>query len=439
MNENRQHIDEFFRDKLFDNEIPAPAEVWNKIDEELKRKKRMFWLKFSISMAASIALIFSTGIGYYFGLHKNLVVSNQRQQSIVVNKLANSAFVASGKNNLKKDNQISFQNSGENKKDVLITNFNSNKVKEVKSEKFRPTNDSMVRMALLPHKDFSIRQAKNLQLLLMYSDKTISDYLENNEVATTVNEEIERPANKESNWLLGGNFAPNYSYRNIQSNSTAVQTSYLNNVEQPILAYSGGLNLNYAAKRWRFESGLYYTQAGQKYVYPQEEDLVKTSTGTTFQIVNNNEIITSNGVIKVSKNLTTSSNFPNTTNSSSTFSELEQKYGFIEIPFIAHYKIIDKKTDVAIAGGMSTDILVKNNVYSGSNNSFSANVGSTINTANVSYVGIFGVSIEIPVFTRINLLFEPRLRYFLNSINNEGSINTHPYSLGVYTGISYKF
>jgi len=34
---------------------------------------------------------------------------------------------------------------------------------------------------------------------------------------------------------------------------------------------------------------------------------------------------------------------------------------------------------------------------------------------------------------------EPRVKYFLNSLNSNSSVRYKPYIFGIYTGVSYEF
>jgi hypothetical protein len=40
---------------------------------------------------------------------------------------------------------------------------------------------------------------------------------------------------------------------------------------------------------------------------------------------------------------------------------------------------------------------------------------------------------------KINIRIEPSIKYYLNELNSSSPIESHPYSIGFYTGINYSF
>ena len=117
---------------------------------------------------------------------------------------------------------------------------------------------------------------------------------------------------------------------------------------------------------------------------------------------------------------------------------VEQRYNYIEVPFMAYYKLIDRKVDLSITGGFSSNILVGNDaVINNSNNSY--DLGPTEGVEHFNFAGVIGVAFEMPVARRLSIHMEPRVKYFLNSINTNDQISTHPYSIGLFSGIAYRF
>jgi hypothetical protein len=63
----------------------------------------------------------------------------------------------------------------------------------------------------------------------------------------------------------------------------------------------------------------------------------------------------------------------------------------------------------------------------------------SINVNNMNYSGAVGIGLEYPILSKLMLNVEPRFKYYLNPIVKNPTYNIHPYSLGVFTGISYVF
>jgi hypothetical protein len=66
-------------------------------------------------------------------------------------------------------------------------------------------------------------------------------------------------------------------------------------------------------------------------------------------------------------------------------------------------------------------------------------IGYLANINTVNYSGNAGVGMIYHMGEKLSLILEPRFRYFLNSVNDSSLPSTRPYSLGLYTGLSYTF
>jgi len=50
-----------------------------------------------------------------------------------------------------------------------------------------------------------------------------------------------------------------------------------------------------------------------------------------------------------------------------------------------------------------------------------------------------GMGFKYGLSRRISLNVEPRIKYYLNSLNSNSSVTYKPYTIGVFTGLSYEF
>jgi hypothetical protein len=465
-------IDDYFRERLLDYSSPAPENSWQVIDTRLKQKKTRMWWTIGLSMAASIALIISLSIGFFLGSrYQNKIADNNVIKKYVSNTNATDnsvkSHVETHKNIIDKENRNDKNNINKNniipQPILMVNNIHENTkkaidpIKTVSEINYPSTNYEFIykplqaRNGLLPVKSYSYKLAMSKSFC--------------NTMLGMSNEEpvVEEPK-KEYNWQLGGNAAPLYTYRNIAENSTNNSTSSYNKNEDALLAYAAGLTMNLEKKRWKFEVGVYFTKMGQQindvYTYDKPDvtamkdilpdNYVKLDVSTAAPAGNNiTSISNSNGTIVQNNNninadknfvqnnaLYEQNNFQNTPEPEVT--TIEQQYSYIEVPLIAHYKVIDKRVDMSLTGGMSTNILVGNNVYL-DNNSEKINVGETENVEPLNYAGILGFTFEVPLATRWDFVLEPRFRYYLNSFNKSSDISTHPYSLGIHSGVTFRF
>ncbi|WP_300570463.1 hypothetical protein [Flavobacterium sp.] len=116
---------------------------------------------------------------------------------------------------------------------------------------------------------------------------------------------------------------------------------------------------------------------------------------------------------------------------------LNQRFGYIEVPFEVSYKLVDKKFGVQIITGLSTLFLNENKV-SVVSNGFSTELGEANNLNKIHYSTNIGVGFKYSFWKSFEANFEPTFKYQINTFNaNSGGFK--PYLIGLYTGISFKF
>ena len=118
-------------------------------------------------------------------------------------------------------------------------------------------------------------------------------------------------------------------------------------------------------------------------------------------------------------------------------SSIDQQLGFIEVPIEAEYTLSDKTFGVSVIGGFSTLFLSENEVYSSLQGERQL-LGEATNVNKTSFSANLGVGFKYKVSDKINLNLEPVFKYQLNTFSDtSGSFN--PYTIGVHTGLSFKF
>jgi hypothetical protein len=115
-----------------------------------------------------------------------------------------------------------------------------------------------------------------------------------------------------------------------------------------------------------------------------------------------------------------------------------QNFEYIEVPLYLRYTVLDSKFDVEMVGGFSSNLLVGNETYMESAVGRSL-VGSTKDMETMNYSGTLGVGFKYGISRHLSLNVEPRVKYFLNSLNSNSSVTYKPYTIGVFTGLSYEF
>jgi hypothetical protein len=119
-------------------------------------------------------------------------------------------------------------------------------------------------------------------------------------------------------------------------------------------------------------------------------------------------------------------------------STLHQDFNYLEIPFLMKYKVIDRKIDFNVSGGISYNLLVNNSAYaiSGGEKYY---VGTTGNLSPMTFSSYLGMGVEYNLSRSVSLNLEPTFRYYITPVGGMAGSAIHPYSFGILSGISYKF
>lgn len=489
MNEN---IDNLFRDQLENyEEIPESA-VWENISRQLSRKKARNLVILVSKVAAGVTLLVSIGLGYYL-LNKepsqeyveSVKETIETEQDIKVASAdepddLESREVITGSYPEKvdlSDEMIAeefqkparaeritkgYESEAEVSPDVTVIQESDEIVFYAVAEE----EDEKVRDAIYPVQMININELESpyiedLQLTVRLRPGPVQEYPAVDDYEKEY--ELEEPAEKiwKNQWAVGGQMAPLYSYRHFSTDylSNYVQDQ-INSNESGILAYAMGLNVAMApAKRLSIQSGVYYSKYGQhtevlNITVVTPADVLGWSGNGEGEVTQ--EIIFSNSTGVIDKSDGDDINIFNSAYNGATDRSQEsmqlmnniadintnttatQYFEYLEIPLYIKYKLIDRKVDFNISGGFSTNFLIGNDIYVDEGDG-EYKYGETINITTMNYSSSFGMGIEYPVISNFIVSVEPRFRYYLNPIDKRPSYKIHPYSFGLFTGISYIF
>ncbi len=479
MKNDEKNIDKLFKEALKHYKESPPIYTWYYLKENLKKEKLRKKANNIRWIAACIAIIAAFSAGYLLQYHKStqkIIIANNdtlKQQNKINNtynykqlkettsnsqKVTAENFINNKKQqNIKQEpksiyksnNSISFSNSNTNNissektNQIKINRQNINRLqtllaKNIKSDFIQQKNKIKKKKELLKNQN-----SKNISFLETINTNDITEY---NIKREKLRKHLLKSGNNQKNrWTLQGQFSPNYSYRNLKqldNNSTKGKTAntssknYFDDNEKGLIAYSGGLNINYQVKnKWSLQSGIYYSKIGQYnnnvIVYKDPNDpkgsFIQTSAGN----IKYNTAYSNGGLrpVDVDYDSDTTYNIQN--------SKLTQKFEFIEIPLIVKYKVIDTKIDFHILCGLSTGILINNKTYLKKENEKDI-IYATPNINSLIYNGWLGIGIEYPILKKITLNIDPNFKYSLKPFNNSDTFKYFPYSISLFTGISYN-
>ncbi|GAF04150.1 outer membrane beta-barrel protein [Saccharicrinis fermentans] len=495
MNTNKD-IDHIFKDGLANFSETPPAHVWDAIQKELQatqnnKKVIVFWRSIA---AAFIGLIVLGGLLYRHTTNNSLIADKNSINTNITTALesTDSTNDTAHIGYTKEINEITdkpkpttrytthealvaYEN---NTQTISHKASSSNQAKPITPPKGSAPQSAPMTSNHIPDKTTThalstahpLRTAQDLHIArALPVDATQLFYSQNQQAIihlmkqatikplfSTNNPSDENEENKKRalQFALGGQFSPSYSYRETQA-STANQTKAVD--EDGIMTYTGGIHLHIKTrKRWGVETGLYYSRMGQKFSNPllgRSENMLYSASFSAGVRSTEPNLQNSMGQIKLkstaqqdlimdvsksSANMQVNADSKNTyTSKDLDLIKVQQELDYIEVPFLLRYNILDRSVGLSISGGMSTHFLIGNSAYKLENSSKNK-IGEMEDINNINYSAIIGLGLRTPLFKSLDFNFEPRIKYFMNSVTEKGS-SYKPYSVGIYTGISYTF
>ncbi len=260
----------------------------------------------------------------------------------------------------------------------------------------------------------------------------------------------EEPKRKTDKWSLTATASPTY-YMQPELGSSEI-SNQISLSEQSRISYSGGVGFSYKiSKKLSIQSGLYYSSIGNKV-----DNIYSFAGFRPFDLSKgdrNFEVLTSSGKIytenqdvflidmsgdRVVTRYTNDVFDPLKSNLSYINHSLFQNFSYLEMPVILRYKLIDKSIDFNLIGGLSYNLLVNNSVHTVIDGS-KYNVGKTAGLNPFMVSSSVGMGMEYSISEKISLNLEPTFRYYINPFSNIHTVGGHPYSFGVFSGVSYNF
>ncbi|WP_405200182.1 outer membrane protein [Christiangramia sp. LLG6405-1] len=116
--------------------------------------------------------------------------------------------------------------------------------------------------------------------------------------------------------------------------------------------------------------------------------------------------------------------------------EINQQFGFIEVPLEVEYALVDERFGLNLIGGASGLFLDQNSVDLVTAES-RTKLGTASNINKTSFSTNVGIGVDYEISDKISLSVEPMMKYQVNTFNNVD--NVRPVNFGVYSGISYTF
>lgn len=464
-----ENMDQVFRHKLESISEEPPAYIWDGIQERMAvaaKKRRLPWYSWSAA-AALLALAFIAG--WYF---------RENQESVVFPG-AETGISRSQDDLMSPDDEVSSPGNQENSTIWVAVDTPAKTEQETNAtapvsgapdeddmpvmesrDSRQPVRSGMKAMDRIVAAQVS-SSAPEQEKALALKSKTRSFpglFADERDMRDLIAIHTEQVSDREGRWKMGLSVSPGYSsYRASHSNAYASNMTYEAAAGNQNL--SGGISLQFkAGKRWSVESGVYYAQNGQETsssphlsASRMEADYAASSADGKFYfntpVTMTGDHIGMNstaGIIEF-ETLPGNAEIAASPEAVQTYArplliqgELSQVFDFVEIPLYMRYVLIDSKIDVDLIGGVNAGLIVGNNVYI--DNEFGVqHIGKTRDISSVNVSGTLGFGLTYALGRHFSLAVEPRMNYYMNSINRNPDVEFHPYRVGVYTGLYYAF
>lgn len=473
---NKRNIDRLFQEKFKDFEASPSKDLWKDIEAQLDNKKKdrkviPFWWKLG-GIAAGLALLIT--IGY---------TARQTDSS------ANPVEVTDTENKA----PDSFVNGSENTEGAIVNTNNDSLIDNVnpadKTEARTPVHDSNTTNSSIskPYKKkqeeaYAIRQDKenhitnNTKEGIAATQTQSNDVLQNKKTGRNINKEdsktLKNPLNKpeeqkevvavndtndgkmsifdaiekekevvanqgrKNKWSLNPTIAPVY-YNSFSGNSP-IHSQFDGNNKSGNINMSYGLNIAYQINdKLSIRSGLNKVDMGYN-----TNNVEFSPASFNAEVITNIAFANESTRLNVSNDLnkgmiSTALETPLKTNAVYDGS-MNQQFGYIEVPLELKYRVLDKKLGVNLIGGVSSLFLTDNNISLEGTDGLRTKMGEAVNLNSTNFSTNFGIGFDYKFSNRFLINMEPMFKYQLNTFSS-GNNGFKPYTLGVYTGFSFRF
>jgi hypothetical protein len=473
MQNSEKKIDGLFRDKLGSHEVAPPPAVWNNIVGSLdgrNRKRRMIWV---LGLSSAASLLFAFLAGWYLSgqvtPNGELQAENNKRVSTTTapanneNEIQNSTITKDNERSTPMGEVESASSEIKHAANTFVTPSKTAAQKQMGTD-VTATNEStenFILRLLSPQKTHAQSgQQNNYELIAMNTDgltdadrAIIAGNLE------MKNQSGKNDQNSTSGFGVGLQASPVYRF----DGSPSVHADYLNGSgvsgggsQQYMTGITGGIVVSYRpGSRVSIQSGVNYgeisqrggdvaiTFAGHNQVFDRGlfgesyfgEPLISEASNS---VVLNTNMGLATIDVPAGVELATANTSNKFTNEATRNYSLKQQAGYLEIPLIVRYRIVDQRLGFHLLGGVNTNVLMSNNASLVDNNNVVAN-GKTEGLNPLTFSSSIGMGMNYAISERFNLSLEPTMKIQLSSLNSQGYYNARPYTVGVFTGVTYNF
>lgn len=249
-------------------------------------------------------------------------------------------------------------------------------------------------------------------------------------------------------FLVGASLAPSMGLSHAGDNERMAE---LLGSEKSMPAFSAGVSLGYRiSDRLTIQSGIAMASMSQTIndvrVYAGLTDYYAVKSGYLYSVetasgvirAGNTDLYLTDSRERVTTLIHDNVADPSKYNLTHIGSDIQQTFRFLEVPLILRYKLLDRKVGLNLSGGVAYGVLIENEAFTGEGHDM-VRVGHTegINQGNIS--SQIGFGMEYSISKKISFNVEPQFRYYITPLSNIAGELYKPYSVGLFSGLYYKF
>ncbi|MAO18689.1 outer membrane beta-barrel protein [Muricauda ruestringensis] len=360
------------------------------------------------------------------------------------NQAADNGFGKTKASNI--ENTISTSNGNASNAIAQVTNSRSKEAERISTDDEGAKNNSAIAMnddrKESSEKQSTLSSEKNDEQVA--ENITEKDESEKQSIYDAIAEQegLEEAVakNNSGKWSVGPSLAP--VYFNGAGDGSPVGADFTANSKTGNLNLSYGVNVAYeVGKKVKIRSGVHRVNFGYN-----TNDVVFSSTlqAAASNRIANIDYDQNSETILVQSKESAKNNSPVLGAKEVAFNEVPslegkmvQQLGYIEVPLEVNYALLDKKFGVDLIGGVSSLFLVNNSVLLESNE-LVTEMGEANNINSLNFSANFGMGLNYHFTPKFRFNVEPVFKYQLNTFSNVSG-NFQPYSIGVYSGFTFKF
>ncbi len=253
-------------------------------------------------------------------------------------------------------------------------------------------------------------------------------------------EEEVAAGNPSKKWSAGPSIAP--VYFNALGQGSPVHSIFVPNAKSGDVNLSYGVTVAYAInKKFSVRSGVHRVDFG----YDTNDVAFSSSlvASTNGQIDNIDYRPTSKNLVLSSRSARNAAPEANSAALDAAVGNpakegvMSQQFGYLEVPVELNYALLDRKFGINLIGGVSSLFLMENSVGLSSGD-LTMEMGEANNVNALNFSTNVGLGMNYKFNQNLQLNVEPMFKYQLNTFS-ETDGTFRPYTIGVYSGLSFRF